>query len=529
MKKYSPIIKGLLLAILGMLVFPYCLLAAPDEVFDEVQELVKTNYVDPIDIDSLNVHSSRELIAELGDRFSMYLTAAEFNNFMGSIEGQYAGIGVYLDAQMQPEGIGISGIIEGSPAEAGGLKAGDVIVKVNQNTISGLDIDIVCQMLLGSAGTEVQLEVKAGEAYKNFTMVRQVINIPVVTSTLLDFNTAYIDIDSFSDQADQDLEKNIESCLKAGADKWIIDLRGNPGGYITTAIEMAGIFIGSQVATVLEERNAIVSYYPDQPEIQVDDPIIILIDENSASASEILAAALKDYRKAVLIGATTYGKGTVQEIYPLSNGDWLKLTTARFYSPMGAVINGVGVEPDLALESTHMVKAAELLLSDPEDGGEGAFELLENGHEFLIDLSLARSPQFWKAWGEISDHLQFLPAYRPAGGERYHLLTPAQLQDKAALYYPNTSIIGSIDNYNNGGDIVLYVSMESDSGWNEDNIEIRNVETGEQVGAAAEEIADHFIEIKPDTDLLPGEYWVIVETQGDGSSELTSHLLYVKS
>ncbi len=510
MKKYSRFKLGLLLAIFGMLVFPHCLQAADDPVFDEVQELVENFYVDPIDIDSLNVHSSRELMAELGDPFSKYLTAAEFEEFMGSIDGQYAGIGVYLNAQMQPEGIEISGIIEGSPAEAAGLKAGDVIIKVDQKTISGLDIDTVCQMLLGPAGTEVQLEVKSGVVHKNLTMVRQVISIPVVNSTLLGFNTAYIDIDSFSDQADQDLEKTIESCRKAGADKWIIDLRGNPGGYINTAIEMAGIFIGPQVVTVLEERDAIISYYPDQPEIQVDGPIIILIDENSASASEILSAALKDYRRAILVGSVTYGKGTVQELYPLSNGDWLKLTTARFYSPMGTAINGIGVAPDLAMNSSNMVKVAELLLSDPEDGGLGTFELLENGHGFLIDLALARSSQYWEAWGEIIDHLQFLPAYRPAGGERYNLLTPVQVLDKAALYFPNASMIGSIDNYSNGGDIVLYVSMESESGWNEDNIEMLNAETGEQVGASVEEITEHFIDVKPEADLLPGEYWVII-------------------
>ncbi len=509
MTKYLRLKLGLLLAVLGLLIFPHFLLAADDPVFDYVKAMVETFYVDPVDVDSLNAHSSRDLIAKLGDPYSAYFTAAEFEEFMGSIEGQYAGIGVYLNDHMLPEGIEISGIIEGSPAEKAGLKAGDVIVSVDRKSIGGLALDSVCQMLLGPAGSQVQMEVKTGQVSKSITLVRQIINVPVVSSTLLDFNVAYIDIDSFSEQVDDDLARAIQSCREAGADKWIIDLQGNPGGYINSAVEMAGIFIGPEVVTVLKERNAIIPYYPDFAELSVNDPIIILIDENSASASEILAAALKDYRKAILVGATTYGKGTVQELYPLSNGDWLKLTTARFYSPAGSEINSVGVTPDLFFDSNNIIRAAELLLSDPEDGGEGAFELLENGHGFLIDLSLARSLPYWEAWGEIIDHLNYLPAYREVGGERYNLLTTAQVQDKVALYYPDASVIGSINNYRNGQDIVLYISMASESGCNEDNIEMCNAATGEQVEVAVEAGADKFITIKPAVDLLPGEYWVI--------------------
>ncbi len=483
-------------------------LAAPDSVLDEVQALVENFYVDPVDVDLLNTNSPQNLMAKLGDPFSVYLTAAEFEEFMGSIEGQYAGIGVYLNGQMLPEGIEISGIIGGSPAEKAGLKAGDVIVGIDQKIIGGLDLDAVCGMLLGPAGTRVQIEVKTGQANKNITLIRQIINIPVVNSTLLGFNTAYIDIDSFSDQSDQDLANTIASCRQSGADKWIIDLRGNPGGYINAAIEMAGLFIGPGIVTVLEERDTVTSYYPDQPELQMSDPIIILIDENSASASEILAAALKDHRKAILLGATTYGKGTVQEIYPLSNGDWLKLTTARFYSPLGIPINGVGVDPDLPLDSNNMIKAAELLLSDPPDGGAGSYELLANGHGFVVDLALARNSEYWEVWGDITGQLQYLPAYKEPGGERYNMLTLSQVQDKTALYYPKARTIGYADNYSSNRDIVLYISRDS-AEWNEDNIDMRNASTGEEVEVAVEVSADKFIKIKPAVDLLPGEYWVI--------------------
>ncbi|KUG02347.1 carboxyl-terminal protease [hydrocarbon metagenome] len=516
MIKYSRLKLGLLLAISVLLVFPHLLLAAPDPVFDEVKALVEAFYVDPVDAKQLNVNSSQELLAKLGDEYSLYMTAAEFEEFMGSIEGQYAGIGVYLNGQMLPEGIEVSGIIGGSPAEKAGLKAGDVIVRIDQKIVGGLDLDTVCGMLLGPAGTRVQIEVKTGQLNRNFTLFRQIINIPVVNSSRMDFNTAYIDIDSFSEEADQDLADTMASCRKDGADKWIIDLRGNPGGYIDSAIEMAGIFIGPGVVTVLEERDTVTSYRTDHPQVQASEPVIILIDENSASASEILAAALRDHRKAILLGSTTYGKGTVQEIYPLSNGDWLKLTTARFYSPLGIPINGIGVDPDLPLDSKNIIKAAELLLSDPPDGGAGSYELQANGHGFVVDLALARSPQYWEVWGDVTGQLQYLPAYKGAGGERYDLLTTSQVQDRTALYYPNASSIGSIDNYSPGRDIVLYISQESGAGWNADNIEMLNSATGEQLEVAVEVSADKFVRIKPFANLLPGEYWVIFN---DGQQE----------
>ncbi len=509
MKKYSQMIPGVVLAVLVMLVFPSLLLAAPDPVFDEVRELVENFYVDPVDADYLNATSSRELITELGDPYSQYMTAAEFDQFMESIEGQFAGVGVYLPQQIGLEGIEIIGVVEGSPAQRAGLKAGDVVINIDHKSVRGLNTDTVCQMLLGNAGTKVELEVKAGEVNKTITLIRQIISIPVVQSVRLDFNIGYINIDSFSDQADQDLVETIENCRKDGVDKWIIDLRGNPGGYIDTALEIAGIFIGSEVVTVLEERESVIRYYPDPPPTLVKDPVILLIDENSASASEILAAALKDYRKAILLGQTTYGKGTVQEIYSLSNGDWVKLTTARFYSPLGSTINGVGVTPDLALDSIDMIKVAELLLSDPGDGGAGNFELLVNGHGFLIDLALARSPQYWKAWGEINDHLDYLPAYKEFGGE-YALLTSDQVQDKVDLYYPYAKKVGKIDNYSPDQDVVLYISREAQAGWNQDHINMCNAKTGEEVEVDVEEIVTGFTKIKPVADLLPGEYWIIL-------------------
>lgn len=511
MKKIFNLPSGMLLSVLILLLFSHPLLAADDSVLDEIKTLIENYYVDELDLDSLNVSSPGDLISELGDPHSQYLSAEEMDEFIGSIEGQYAGIGVYLNGSLLAEGIEISGIIPDSPAEQAGIKTGDIIVRVDRESLKGLGLGTVQQMLLGPAGSKVEVEVKRGEKHHELILQRELIQIPQVSCTRLDFNTAYIDIASFSETACQDLLHMIAACRREGTDKWIIDLRGNPGGYIDAAVDIAGIFVGTQIVTVLEEREDVSRYHAQQLDTQVSDPVILLIDENSASASEIMAAALKDHHQGVLLGSTTYGKGTAQSIFPLSNGDYLKLTTARFYSPLGFSINGIGVEPDLPLQSSDLVKAAELLLSDPPDGGKGSFELLANGHEFVVDLSLARSQKYWEVWGDINSALRFLPAYKAQTEEDYSLLSSQQ--NKADWYYPRAIDLGNLDNYHNPRDLILYISSASD--LDNQQLELRHAASGAQLPFKMLE-EGNFLMIQPEEEMLPGEYWLILRgMEGD--------------
>jgi carboxyl-terminal processing protease len=236
--------------------------------------------------------------------------------------------------------------------------------------------------------------------------------------------------------------------------------------------------------------------------------LLILLDENSASAAEILAAAIKDYHQGVLLGQCSYGKGTAQSIFPLSNGDYLKLTTARFYSPLGYTINGIGVEPDLPLKSLDMIKAALLLLSDPPDGGAGSVELLANGHIFIIDLALARSSEYWEVWGEVKGLLQYLPAYKAPGEADYSLFNSQQFQNQAGWYYPQARELGALDNYDNKQELLLYISPS----WelDQEQLQLRHAASGvEQPFRVIQE--GNFIRIQPEEELLPGEYWLILE------------------
>ena len=164
----------------------------------------------------------------------------------------------------------------------------------------------------------------------------------------------------------------------------------------------------------------------------------------------------KDYHQ-ILLGQCSYGKGTAQSIFPFLMEIILN-SLPPFYSPLGYTINGIGVEPDLPLKSLDMIKAALLLLSDPPDGGAGSVELLANGHIFIIALALARSSEYWEVWGEVKGLLQYLPAYKAPGEADYSLSTSQQFQNQAGWYYPQASRAGSLDNYDNKQELLLYIS-----------------------------------------------------------------------
>ncbi len=510
MKKFLNTFTGLFLSVLTLLLFVHPLLAADDPVLSEIKTLLESYYVDDLNWDSFQAESPEALIAELGDPHSQYLKAEEMEEFIGAIEGEYAGIGVYLSSHILPEGVEISGLIPASPAEEAGMEIGDIIVRVDRKSLAGLSLDTVLEILLGPTGTQVEIEVKRGEIHRQMVLKRQDIKVPLLSCTKLDFHIAYINVDSFGDTAYRELLQVIADCRQAGVNKWIIDLQGNPGGYIDRAVDIAGIFVGSEIVTVLAERAGINGYQAQDLDMRVYDPVLVLIDENSASASEILAGALKDYHQGVLLGHSTYGKGTAQSIFPLANGDYLKLTTARFYSPLGFPIDGVGVEPDLPLSSPNILKAAELLLSDPPDGGAGSFELLAQGHQFLIDLNLARSPEYWGVWGEIAEALQYLPAYRAQGEEDYCLLTSTQLKHKGSWYYPQAQDLGRVEYDDNSREIWLYLSPADSWALNNDSIKLCPMSTGVQISCQVIR-RGNLIRIQPEEELLPGEYWLMIK------------------
>lgn len=320
---------------------------AQDNIGLEVKELIKDYYVDVPAAGVLQADSADEIITALDDPYSEYFTAQEYQEFVESLDQEFSGVGIYIE--LVADGVQVVSVIKGSPAEAGGIKSGDIIVAAGEKNLTGLADEEAISALHGPAGSVVELTVKRGESRFSVRVTRQQINVPTVTGEIIKGHTGYIDISTFGINTGAEFGKVLDNLSKQGADNWIIDLRDNPGGYLDSACQVAGYFIGDRPVIKMQSRDVWIDVPAVKPERTIDKPVILLINENSASASEVVAAAVKDYNKGVLVGTTTYGKGTVQKLFELSNGDILKMTVARFYSPGQHEINQVGVAPDIGM------------------------------------------------------------------------------------------------------------------------------------------------------------------------------------
>ncbi len=487
--------------------------AADTEVFNEVQNLIAEYYVDPVDVYHLPADNARDLIKALNDPHSVYFTAEEYEQFMGSIDREYIGIGIYIDSIPVNEGIKILGIIPNSPAQKAGLQSEDIITRIDTENIAGMTLEEAYQLLSGAAGSRVDLDIIRNTGIYHFQLIREAISEPSVLGEMLDFNTGYIDIDSFSIDAAPEMNEEIVDLHDSGADKWIIDLQSNPGGHLEAAQSIGGFFLGSSPMITVQQGGLQDYLYSVGQSTNLAGPAIVLIDGDSASASEVLAAALKDYRRAVIIGEQSYGKGSIQRIYPLSNGDWVKLTIARFASPLGNRIDGAGIEPDINVEDIHARQAAELLLADPKENKDGSFSFLASGYQFIVDLDLIRDPLYWAAWQDIVDDSVQLPVFNPVNHCESEVLTRQQVEQKWPLYYPGAHRIGQTDIDTANPEFYLYIS--GNGGWqnlNDMAPECRDSETGARIGIELQAVDEHLLAVHMQGELKPGEYWMLFGT-----------------
>ena len=361
-KKYISLMVLLLLFVCAPAV------SAQNQV-DEVRDLVAEYYVDVPPAAFMQAGSVDEMLNILGDPHTMYFTGEEYQAFQESFDQRFFGIGIYME--IVPQGVKVLSAIKGAPAEKAGLKNGDIITRAGGYDLKGLDEEESMARLRGPEGSKVKLTIQRGVQTFQVVVTRKEVDVPTVTGEAVNGGkTGYIAIDSFGQNTDEELGAEVKSLQAAGVKNWIIDLRGNPGGYLDTAFEMAGYFIGEKPVITVKERDYSQVGTGVKQEFMITGPVVVLVDENSASASEVLTGALQDYHRAVVLGRNTYGKGTVQEIFPLSGGDVLKLTIARFYSPNGGVIDRKGITPDLVIDpQSDGLQAAEDLLAG-NDGDE---------------------------------------------------------------------------------------------------------------------------------------------------------------
>jgi carboxyl-terminal processing protease len=327
--------------------------------FTDVFNQVRRNYVEEVDDHSLLDSAIRGMLLEL-DPHSNYIPGTDYQEFEDSSQGRYSGIGV--DVQGRGGLIQVRAVINGSPADQAGINPQDVITAIDGRPVEGRVLQEAIDDLAGEPGTEVSLVVRTpGGEERSLTLERQYLQIPVLSFQLLERDWGYFRISLFHAQSGVDLEQSLASLAADEVELrgLVIDLRNNPGGVLQGAVEIADGFLDEGTIVTTRGRNAAMQMkFEARPGQWLPGvPLLLLVDRGSASASEVLAGALQDHRRAVIVGERTFGKGSVQSVLPLRNGGGIKLTTARYYTPLGRSIQAEGIEPDVVYEAGGAVDA----------------------------------------------------------------------------------------------------------------------------------------------------------------------------
>lgn len=324
-----------------------------------LESYVENNFLKEVDEKKLQEGQLKGMFQALEDPYSVYMTEDEFKDFMEHTKGIYGGIGVIVSPG-DDNLITVVSPIEGTPGEKAGLKTGDKIIKVNGQEFTADNMDKAVKLMKGEPKTKVNLTVlrkdKDGKNdYIDMDIVREEIRLITVKSDVVEDNIGYMKITSFDDLTYEDFKKNLNSLMKKNVSGLIVDLRNNPGGLLDVCVDIADEFLGEGVIVYTETRNGERTYEKSNKN-HIDIPLVVLVNEGSASASEIFAGAIKDRNRGVLIGNKTFGKGIVQRIKQLSDGSGFKLTVSEYFTPNGTNIHGIGIEPDIVVDLPENVK-----------------------------------------------------------------------------------------------------------------------------------------------------------------------------
>ncbi|HJU06646.1 MAG TPA: S41 family peptidase [Nitrospiraceae bacterium] len=321
------------------------------KTFSEVLTQIQKHYVEEAKVKDLVQGAIRGMLSTL-DPHSAYMTPEMYKEIQVETKGEFGGVGIQIG--VKENRLAVIAPIEGTPAQKAGIRAGDFITKVNDETTKDLTLMEAVQKMRGAKGTKVNLTIQREGVTDPlvFTLIRDTIRIESVRSKMLDNNIAYIRLTQFQESTGKDLNKALKQFREQKVTSTILDLRNNPGGLLTSAVEVSEQFVGSgKLIVSIKSREGKKDEYVSRAKDQLEDhPMIILVNEGSASASEIVAGALQDWGRAVIIGTTTFGKGSVQTILPLGDGSGLRLTTAKYYTPKGRSIQSTGITPDIVVK-----------------------------------------------------------------------------------------------------------------------------------------------------------------------------------
>jgi carboxyl-terminal processing protease len=321
------------------------------DLFGEVLEKINKEYVDEVN-QSESMDSAINGLLQSLDPYSAYMSPEIFNEMQTETSGEFGGLGI--EVGMESGVVKVISPIDDTPASKAGIKAGDYIVKINNTQVQGKSLSEAVDLMRGPVGSGIELTIRRRGEKKAliFNVIREVIQIKSVKADLLEKNIGYIRLTSFNENSGKQIEREIKKLEKNDSVKsYILDLRNNPGGLLSQAIKISDFFLenGEIVSTKSRKASENRKWFAKKGDLTNGKKLIVLINYGSASASEIVAGALKDHKRAILLGENSYGKGSVQSIIPLKNKGAIRLTVAKYYLPSGKSISEVGVSPDIEI------------------------------------------------------------------------------------------------------------------------------------------------------------------------------------
>ncbi len=346
-----------------------------DKLF-EVKDVLHQQYYQDIDDEALLEGAIKGMVDAVGDPYTVFFNQEEYQEFQDDGQGNYVGIGVMVG--IKEDKIVVITPFEGSPAYEAGIRAGDFILKVEGVEYKGSEMDKAVSVIKGEEGKPVTLTISQNGVEKDMTIVRASITLVNVQSEMVAGNIGHVTMLQFTNNTAKQVREAMEELKAKGAEGYILDLRGNPGGYLDEAVDTASLFVekGKTVLYTLDKAQQKREYLSKGGDF-IGAPLVVLLDEGSASASEVVAGALKDYKAATIVGQKSFGKGIVQMVFNVGNKEGVKVTVSSYYSPNGINIHGEGILPDVEVQLPEGVEAP--LTIDNDTQLQKAVEILQDG------------------------------------------------------------------------------------------------------------------------------------------------------
>ena len=408
---------------------------------EQAGELLQELYVDGVSMEVLQQPTIDAMLEALGDHYTQYFTPEEYQTFLASMSDQsLVGVGIYYT--QTAAGLLLSGAVEGSPAQKAGLKSGDLVTAVDGKSVTGDGGDDAVASIRGEEGTQVALTYTRDGAEHTVTLQRAAIVVLATTTSLLDGHIGYIKCTTFGNETLGHFKEGMASVADK-TDGWIVDLRSNGGGVTQASADSAGQFTGAGTISYFRDKNGSYGAIRTQEEAATLSPAIVLVDQNTASASEIFSSAIKDRGAGIVIGTRTFGKGVAQSLVDQSSspdyfpdGDAIKITSARFFSPNGNTTDQVGVIPNLLVDDQYTLQVAQLLSASNTGDTRGALRV-DIGWHWIVDLKQATSAEYKDAFLAL---LEALPVTTPiwlgtGGADGWSPTTAAEVAKTYSLAY----------------------------------------------------------------------------------------------